>query len=186
MRARAGARARRRERDERARRRLDLRRRATRGRGDDGVKSVCEIETGRGARTRARTTGVTSLERDERKVGGAAEPIGGAPSRGGVDVVDRVRVARRRRKIRATVVHVLAVKHDQGSGGDVQGFGDGEVVRRGVADEFDRASAVVVNDHASRDIGRAGERVQAAVFQRAILEGEPNSDARRWVGVQKG
>lgn len=150
------------------------------------MKSVCEIETGRGARTRARTTGVTSLERDERKVGGAAEPIGGAPSRGGVDVVDRVRVARRRRKIRATVVHILAVKHDQGSGGDVQGFGDGEVVRRGVADEFDRASAVVVNDHASRDIGRAGERVQAAVFQRAILEGEPNSDARRWVGVQKG
>ena len=133
-----------------------------------------------------RISSVKSLERDERKVGGTTEPIGRTPRRGGVDVVDRVRVTRRRRKIRATEVHVLAVKHDQGSGGDVQGFGGGEVVRRCVADEFDRASSVVVDDHASRDVGRAGERVQAAIFQRAVLEGEPNPDARRWVGVQKG
>ena len=142
---------------------------------------------GRKGESTARRSGVHVLQRGEREIVRALEPIGGLPRGVAGDEMDAVSVARLCAGVRSGEVHVGTVEEDERSGRNFQRVRGVEVVRRICADEFNLSRATgVVHSHDARHWRRSRKRKETPIFHRAILQREPDSDACRRRCVQKG
>src|SRR3546814_3538135 len=117
----------------------------------------------------------SSLETAQRQLRTTLQPVVGGIGAGSVDEVQRVGVARAGGAVRPAAVRQLAVQHHQRA---LRRFQRNPRLRPGrVVQALHRQRAILAPPTLAQGaLVRAGQRPEAAVLQRRILEREPQAD----------